>query len=174
MSLPSPYAVLNTSPAPRPPRAITAHIGTHWHLIRPPRFDPPCLDGVYCLFGTDPLHHGHTVRAAATVVSDTRLRCLTPSLGDTVSGGFGGFSPVPVSVILNGDELVRGGTCGVVATEAGPCGFINYTYYDARHARIEASDSRGGPLNGGTWVRLRGRLFADFRRQAGEWPQRPS
>lgn len=39
---------------------------------------------------------------------------------------------------------------------------------DARAARITTIDTWGGPIDGGTWVRLTGRLFADLRRARGE------
>ena len=40
--------------------------------------------------------------------------------------------------------------------------------YDQRAVRISAIDTWGGPVDGGTWVRLSGRVLSDFRRQHGE------
>ena len=66
--------------------------------------------------------------------------------------------PVPVHVLVNGDGYARS------------LGAVNYTYYDPVEARIESIDTAGGPIDGGTWVRLTGRLLADFRRQGGDTP----
>ena len=123
-----------------------------------------CLDGAHCLFGADPLHGNATSWSAATVVSSTRLRCAAPPFVGTFTDG---FMPVPLSVVLNGDAAARVGACGVVGE--GLCvATLNYTYYDAGYARLTGADTSGGPLEGGTWVRLRGRLLADFRRQSGD------
>ena len=133
--------------------------------VRSHRYEPsPCLDGAHCLFGADPLHGNFTSWSAATVVSPTRLRCVAPRFSGTFTDG---FMPVPVSVVLNGDAAARIGVCGVVGE--GLCvEALNFTYYDAAYARLTGSDTTGGPLEGGTWVRLRGRHFADFRRQSGD------
>ena len=71
-----------------------------------------------------------------------------------------GVDQVSVAIVINSDIAARS------------LSSANYTYYDAVVARITAiSDARGGPMGGGTWVRLTGLLFADFRRANGELAQ---
>ena len=66
--------------------------------------------------------------------------------------------PAPVHVLVNGDGFARS------------VGEVNYTYYDHVEGRIESIDTAGGPIDGGTWVRITGRLLADLRRQGGDVP----
>jgi hypothetical protein len=123
-------------------------------------FDSPASDtrdGTYCLFGADPYAHNGTVRVAATVVSPTRLICRSPPFEGHLAYH---RRSVPVSVVLNGDD----------AAASPPCTHCNFSYYDERAARITAIETWGGPMDGGTWVRISGRVLANYRRTAGPLP----
>eukprot|EP00966_Prymnesium_polylepis_P299014 6909312-Prymnesium_polylepis.1 len=112
--------------------------------------------GTFCLFQFDPVYRANmTMWAAATIHSAEHLSCEAPPFAGSFEYG---FMPVAVHVLINGDGYARS------------MGHVNFTYYDDVEARIESIDTHGGPVDGGTWVRLSGRLFADYRRQGGDVP----
>jgi len=112
-------------------------------------------DGTFCLFGSDPYSSNRTTRMPATVLSSSRLLCRSPPFVGVLAYH---RRPVPVSVILNGDDWT--------ATPA--CEWCHFTYYDAQAARVVSIDTWGGPVDGGTWVRVSGRLLASYRRPSGD------
>jgi hypothetical protein len=117
--------------------------------------DASISDGTFCVFGTDPAAGNASTSVPATVLSPAELLCAAPPFAGTFTYG---FARVPVHALINGDLAAR---------SAADTGAQRFTYYDRTEARIESVDTWGGALEGGTWLRLTGRLFAHFRRESG-------
>ena len=86
----------------------------------------------------------------ATYVSANLLHCESPAFAGKFSDGRATLS---VHVTSNGDyhDLASLSVSSV-----------KYMLYDPREARIQSLDRVGGPINGSTLVKIKGKLFSDF------------